>query len=228
MPLVLSADRSGRPKKTIRNCGRQNAIVRAPRPTRHFFFLGAPPRVRRRPRASAGSPSPRNGICARTCHSVTLWRLFACCGAVRRMTRVDRPTVIADRRIEPVEIEASFERVVTVRAERLKLAETKRVPVSPMRDHMVGDGGQRDHATFDAEPAQRLVRELQAATPTPDVELIPFTPGTRLWSAGQSSLTRRSDFPAAPSKTLIAGKTTTRPASGDSLFLRDSCAKPKP
>src|ERR1700740_1957939 len=102
---------------------------------------------------------------------------------VRWMVWISRPAVVIDLVGITVQIDAPLWFVVTVKEERLQLAEPKLGPVAIVRHDVVGDFGRRDDAALQAHSAQRLVLELQLATAKPErcpVEMLPLRPGRGL------------------------------------------------
>jgi hypothetical protein len=68
------------------------------------------------------------------------------------------------------------------RAQTLDCPESESIPIATVRCDVISDASNADDASIITELAQWELLELQAASPAPHFELVPFTPWPLLWS----------------------------------------------
>jgi hypothetical protein len=97
------------------------------------------------------------------------------------MFGIGRPPVGIDGEIiEAASLCAAFDAIMTKLAQRLQRTQAEVVPAATMWLDMVGDRRQREGPMLQAKGAQGFDLELVPTAATPDFELVPLPPRSRL------------------------------------------------
>jgi hypothetical protein len=94
-------------------------------------------------------------------HTVGILLINARLFPIRRVVGVERQTVFADVVSVALALDLGFDAVVAWSTKALQLAGYERVPVTTMRDDVVGDFCRASNSLVGAVTTKRMVRELE-------------------------------------------------------------------